>query len=84
MAMTTQTRFWISTHPDFTSAKEAKNKAENDNPDGRYQIKRGWNKGKDVFRLVERFSLNETRVIQDTKRKNSKRGKKRQVWGATT
>lgn len=72
LGMTTQSRFWVSTHQDFEKAHKAKEEFKNDNPDSVIQIRRGKEKGKEVFRLVERFKLNAVRAIQDTKRTNKK------------
>lgn len=73
--MTTQGRYWISTHSLFTDAYDAKEKLKNDNPESVYQIRRGYEKKKgQVFRLVERFKSNQVEVIKNEK---AKRGKKR-------
>lgn len=71
-----QSRFWISTHDTYEGAQRAKSKAAQDNPGETYQIRRGADKGKEVFRLVQRFKVNEARVVNETKKK--KKGKKRE------
>lgn len=67
--MTTQSRFWVSTHRDFPAAHKAKDDFKNDNPDAVIQIRKGWSKGREVFRLVERFKLNEVKTIVNEKKK---------------
>lgn len=69
-----QSRFWISTHPSFEEAKIAKDKSIENNPDGTFQIRVGTDKGKKVFRLVERFKIGEAKVVQQN---HQKKGKKR-------
>ena len=71
-----QSRFWISTHGKYEEAAEAKRKALEDNPEGVYQIRKGSEKGTQVFRLVQRLKVNEAKVVTEVKRgKRSKRRK---------
>lgn len=74
----TQSRFWLSSHGIYEEAQKAKSRAENDNSEGVYQIRKGVSsEGAETFRLVQRFKSNEVDVIKDTKSK--KRGKKNAV-----
>ena len=73
----TQSRFWISSHRIYEEAQKAKSRAENDNPEGLFQVRKGVSSGIETFRLVQRFKSNEVDVIKDTK--NKKRGKKNAV-----
>ena len=75
-----QARFWLSNHPTFELAKKAKDKSENDNPEGRFQIRKGRDKDNNiVFRLVERFTISEAKVIKTTKENKKRRKKKNAV-----
>lgn len=71
-----QNRFWVSNHPTYISAQEEKARAQNDNPDGIYQVRKGVSAGEEVFRLVERLKSDEVRIISGNKAK-VKRGKRR-------
>lgn len=80
-----QNRFWISTHYTYEAASAAKDRAQNDNPDGIFQIRKGKDKGvKEVFRLVQRFKDNEATVIRDTKKQAKSRRKKREDFSWIT
>lgn len=73
-----QGRFWLGSYAEFDIAKKEKERLQNDNPDNSYQIRRGSDdKGRLTFRLVERFKKNEAKVIQESKQKNKKKGKKK-------
>lgn len=68
-----QSRFWVSTHYTYEDAAKAKDRAQNDSPDGIFQIRKGTDKGvKEVFRVVQRFKNNEAKVVVESKRKTRK------------
>lgn len=71
-----QKRYWLKTVNTFEDAVHYKNSLLTDTPDRNIQIRKGSENGRQIFRVVERFQTNEAKVIQETKLKNKRRGKK--------
>lgn len=71
-----QSRFWVSSHSTYELAATAKKNALNDNPEGVYQIRRGQEKAKEVFRLVQRLKINEVKAVVNSRTKIKKRKRK--------
>ena len=72
-----QKRYWIATKTDIHEAYQLKKQLLEESPDRDIQIRKGRDGGNIVFRVVERFTTNETKVIQESKSKSKrKRGRK--------
>ncbi len=72
-----QSRFWVSTHYTYEEAAKAKDRAQNDSPDGVFQIRKGTDKGvRQVFRVVQRFKNNEAKVVTESKNRGKKRARR--------
>jgi len=81
-----QSRFWVSTHDTFEKALKAKEELSSKNEGKVYQIRRGFQKGKERFRLVERLKGNEAKIVNEihtptgyTIRRSKKQRREREV-----
>lgn len=63
-------RFPLSSHKEFDDALAAKLAANAESPDKEYQIR----KNKDGFRLVERLTTSEARVIANARKPKKRKG----------
>jgi len=81
-----QSRFWVSTHDTFEKAQKAKEELLLKSEGGNYQIRRGFQNGKERFRLVERLKGNEAKVVNEqhnptgyTIRRSKKQRREREI-----
>lgn len=63
-------RFPLSVHLEYEDALEAKKVKKTETPNGEYQIR----KFKDGFRLVERLTTSEAKVIANARRPKKRKG----------
>jgi hypothetical protein len=81
-----QSRFWISSHPIYQDAHDAKEALQLLNETRVYQIRRGRDKNhKETFRVVERLQSNEAEVLNQPRNSPPRRkgaGKRRRetLW----
>ena len=71
-----QKRFWLKTFDTVQSAYEEKTNLLKEDDTRVLQVRRGRDGGRIVFRLVERFSTAEAKVI-DERRNSTKRKRRR-------
>lgn len=77
-----QSRFWISTHNEFEAALNAKKIITQQFPDRVYQIRKGTEGSRIVFRLVQRLPRNEAEVVNQSKQAQLYQRRRNKGWRA--
>jgi hypothetical protein len=70
-----QSRFWVSSHPIYQDAHDAKEALQLLNENRVYQIRKGRDKNhKETFRVVERLQSNEAEVLNNGRLPTRRKG----------
>lgn len=75
-----QKRFWVSTHYNIQDAYAAKTAALKAQPDDVFQVRKGRDGAREVFRLVQRLTTREAvAVINEKEKQYTKKKRERRV-----
>ena len=73
--MTTQSRFWVASYPEYQDAHDAQEALKILNETKNYQVRKGRDKNhKETFRVVERLESNEAEVLNGIRNIRPRKG----------